>query len=133
MDLRTSGLGEILTGVLERREVRSRPFGHLPPEEYRYIACRVFDRRCGGPTIFGLEGHNISNAKRPRAGDHNNASGQSRFEGAARRMKIGIGKRIGTVKRLQSTHACLSPFSCPLTGVLCKRPFAELVAKIRIR
>jgi len=32
-----------------------------------------------------------------------------------------------------STHTCLSRFSCPLTGVLCKRPFIEIVEKIRIR
>jgi hypothetical protein len=33
----------------------------------------------------------------------------------------------------QATHTCQWRFSGPLTGVLCKRPFAEFIAKIRIR
>jgi hypothetical protein len=32
-----------------------------------------------------------------------------------------------------STHTCLWRFSGPLTGVLCKPPFAEFVEKNRIR
>jgi hypothetical protein len=40
---------------------------------------------------------------------------------------------VSEIELALSTHTCLSRFSCPLTGVLCKPPFAELLVKIRIR
>jgi hypothetical protein len=38
-----------------------------------------------------------------------------------------------SLDRLHSTHTCLWRFSGPLTGLLCKRPFAEFIERNRIR
>src|SRR5438874_8482393 len=40
---------------------------------------------------------------------------------------------FGMNNRPRSTHTRRMRFSGPLTGVLCKRPFPEFVAKIRIQ